>query len=255
MRAATTASGREHLCSRKHSPGEPLWEPWARKVLPRQLKLDYIYRPLPMKTLRLIFFGMGLTCLLLPEAQVLSARRLTQRIAPLLPPPPSNGPRPASVPPRVVNALPPAKPPPARTGVQTQLAEEPNRPSPAESEPRTPPRLGVPLLIECNQVKPDPQQSLQQIELSLTNAAETAVRQLTMRLVYCDSKGEKLKEWITRRELDQPLAAKAAMELSQPAYFMPLTTKRVKVELLGARFADGSEWAPTANRPTSIAGR
>ena len=188
------------------------------------------------------------------QAQILSARRLTQRIAPLLPPPPTNAPRRVVIqtPGRVAPSA-AVSPESSRTG-QRPLAEDPE-PAGTNSPAKLIEIPAVPVVIQCQKVQPDPAESLQTVELSVTNLAPAALTEFTMRLVYLDRTGEKVKEWTTQRELDQPLSGKSAIELSQPAYFMPLITKRVKVEVLSARFADGTEWPPKTARPTSTASR
>jgi hypothetical protein len=101
----------------------------------------------------------------------------------------------------------------------------------------------APVAVECKTVHPDPSQSLQFLDLSLTNNLPKAVKRLTMHLIYCDANGATLKEWTTHRELDRDLGGNATMELSQPAYFMPLYSRRVKVQVEDVRFADGTAWA------------
>jgi hypothetical protein len=80
--------------------------------------------------------------------------------------------------------------------------------------------------------------------LSVSNLCPKAISRVSMRLIYYDARGEMLKEWTTRREFDRALEGKARMELVQPAYFMPLTTKRVGVEIRDVHFSDGTLWTP-----------
>jgi hypothetical protein len=78
--------------------------------------------------------------------------------------------------------------------------------------------------------------------LSLTNICTKTIKGATLHLVYRDESGVVLKEWTTRREFDHPLESKATAEISQPAYFMPLITRRLEVKVEGVRFTDGTEW-------------
>jgi len=197
-----------------------------------------------MKTLRLC--GVGLislsVCIGTLEAQVSSARKLTQRIAPLLPPAPPNAGRGVATQPgvRFVAPVPnPTSSPASGAKVEDELGG-----APAKAAPEPPPaeRSPVPLIIECNTVKPDSRELLQFVSLSLTNTSAKPINRVTMRLLYFAGTGEKLKEWTTRRDLEPPMAGNSAMELTQPAYFMPLVTKRVKVEVVSVRFADSTEW-------------
>jgi hypothetical protein len=97
-------------------------------------------------------------------------------------------------------------------------------------------------MVDCQAVQPDPRESLQYVNLNLTNNVPKSITRVTMRLVYCDANGQALKEWTTQRELDHNLAGKETEELRQPAYFMPLYTRRVKVEIKQVHFADGTDW-------------
>jgi len=172
------------------------------------------------------------------EAQVYSARRLTQRVAPQpgQPAPPAQPASPGAAPAPVIHApLAPAK---SLATVSTN-AEAPQKVDEAVPTPQPPP-----LTIDCKKVQADPNSSLQSIMLTLTNTTPKAVSYVTMHMIYLDNNALRLKDWTTRRELDPPLPPNSSMELDQPAYFMPLVTKRVKVELLGAKFTDGSEWSP-----------
>jgi cell fate (sporulation/competence/biofilm development) regulator YmcA (YheA/YmcA/DUF963 family) len=213
-----------------------------------------------MKTLRLMFFGvLIIQSVLLSsiEAQIYSPRRLTQRIAPQLAPGQSNTPCPAVTQPTVATFQQPADPATIQAEkdealrktaeFRKQRAEEAAQSPESGSEVKSPKIDSTPLVIECKKVQPDPEESLQSISLSLSNTCPKAINRVTMRLIYCDASGQKLKEWTTRRELDQALGGKRTMELIQPAYFMPWTARRVKVEVKSVRFSDGSEWIPGSN--------
>ena len=216
-----------------------------------------------MKALRLMFLGVLFiqsVSLSSVEAQIYSPRRLTQRIAPQLAPGQTNTFRPVATPPTVGAFQMPADPAKVQAErdealrktveFRKQRAEEAAASPESESGLKSPKFGRVPLVIECKQVQPDPAESLQSINLSLSNTCPKAISRITMRLIYYDATGEKLKEWTTRRELDQPLAGKKTMEFTQPAYFMPFIARRVKVEVKAVRFTDGSEWIPgTAGNP------
>jgi hypothetical protein len=165
------------------------------------------------------------------SAQMYSPRRLTQRINPTAPGQPTGAAQGAAAPQLVPGTVPPAK------------SLTPETPLKAGDEPVPTPQP-PPLTIECKKIEPDPRQSLQSITLTLTNTSAKAVSFVTMRMIYLDDKGTKLKEWTTRRELDPVLPPNSNVELDQPAYYMPLVTKHVKVELEAARFTDGTEWTP-----------
>jgi hypothetical protein len=210
-----------------------------------------------MKTLQLLFFGVQIiqSVLLSPaEAQIYSPRKLTQRIAPQLAPVQTSSPQPVVTGPAVRALQLPADPEKAKAEkdealrkteeFRNQRAQEASKSAESESAPK----IGsAPLMIECKKVQPDPGESLQSINLSLNNTSPKAISRVTMRLIYFDAGGEKLKEWTTRRELDQALEGKRTMELAQPAYFMPFIARRVKVEVKSVRFSDGSEWIPGVN--------
>jgi hypothetical protein len=179
------------------------------------------------------------------QAQIYSPRKLTQRIAPLLPPPPSNAmPRPAPTVPRSTSTLQASVSPSRAAPASAKPLAEAEPPPAREPDPNLVTIDRVPVTVECTALHPDPEESLQTIGLCLSNTCSKAVKSLTMRLIYCDRAGERLKEWTTRRELDQPLAANTKLDLAQPGYFMPLITREVKVQVLGVRFADGSAWPP-----------
>jgi hypothetical protein len=213
-----------------------------------------------MKTLRLMFFGVLIIQSVLlssVEAQVYSPRRLTQRIAPQLAPGQTNTPRPVVAQPTVAAFQMPADPATIQAEkdealrktveFRKQRAEEAAQSPESGSEMKSPKFNSTPLVIECKKVQPDPGESLQSISLSLSNTSSKAINRVTMRLIYYDASGEKLKEWTTRRELDQALDGKRTIELIQPAYFMPFVARRVKVEVKSVRFSDGSEWIPGVN--------
>lgn len=105
----------------------------------------------------------------------------------------------------------------------------------------------APLTVECRKVEPNSRESLQFITLNLTNSCPAAINRITMHLLYCDSHGEVRKEWTTQRELDHPIDGKTSIELNQPAYFMPLMTRKVKIEVKEVRFSDGKLWMSSAN--------
>jgi hypothetical protein len=180
----------------------------------------------------------GSFCLSTP-AQVYSPRRLTQRIAPQTAQPAPGAPAsPGMAPAPVVHApLAPAK---SLANASTN-AEAPQKLDEPVAAPQPPP-----LTIDCKKLEIDPNSSLQSILLTLTNTSAKAVSYVTMHMIYMDNNGLRLKDWTTRRELDPPLPPNTSMELDQPAYFMPLVTKRVKVELLSAKFTDGADWSPGA---------
>ena len=206
-----------------------------------------------MKKLRLILF-VTLICqsgLFVTVRAQYSARRLTQRIAPQVAPAQTSAPSQAVASPAggVIQPQAPIDPEKAKAAKEEALrktaefqkkrAEEAAQAAADDADGGRPP-----LVIECKTVQPDSREALQYLSLSLTNALPKAISKVTMRLVYYDAKGAKIKEWTTQRELGPNLEGKGIMELSQPAYFMPLFAKRVKVEVEDVRFADGTQWAP-----------
>jgi hypothetical protein len=236
MRTATTActANRQTLCLQTRIP---------QIRIPCDINTDVLRT---VKTLLFLVGALIAGSMAAPvEAQIYSPRKLTERIAPLLPPPPAN---------TVARAI-PAPPPralfqPVNSSRPTPAASKPLAEDPAAAHANGPESATTdidraPLTVQCTRLKPDPEESLQTIDLCLSNTGSKAVSRVTLHLVYCNEAGEKLKEWTTRREMDQPLSAKAKLELSQPAYFMPFVTRRVKVQVLGARFTDGTEWPPT----------
>jgi hypothetical protein len=211
---------------------------------------------------RIFLLGtIALSVFIWPVQAQMSARRLTQRIAPLLPPPANNAPRPAGAQPGAQPAARPAQPPPDPEQVEAdrleaarkaedfrkRRAEEDSATAVNKAETSASRSRRAPLLIECKSVAPDSAQSLQSVSLTLSNTCPERITGMAMRLVYYGGKGEKLKEWTTRRELDQPLAGTSGMELNQPAYFMPWTTKRVHVEVKEVRFSNGTLWVQSSN--------
>jgi hypothetical protein len=185
------------------------------------------------------------------DAQVYSPRKLTQRVAPQ-PTAAQNTPAPTGAP-----AAAPAAPAPAPDPEKVQAAKEETARNVAEFRKQkadeeaaaatNAPGFTVPLLVECKKVEADPHESLQFINLSLTNAAPKAITRITVRMNYFDDRGREIKEWTTRRDLEQPLMAKTTREISQPAYYMPLTTRRVKIDVAEVLFADGSTWKAPEN--------
>ncbi len=181
--------------------------------------------------------------------QVSSPRRLTQRIAPLLPPQPTNAPRPApAVPPPAQGGVQPAAPDRSTRDVTNVNATEPQKaPGNEDASGKSPAEAAItssPVLVQPGPVKIDPDRSLQFIDLTLTNTCPKAITKITLHLTYLDTNGSILKDWTTYRELDRPLPPNSVLELNQPAYFMPLVTKRVEVKAEEVRFADGTEWPP-----------
>ena len=186
------------------------------------------------------------------RAQVYSPRRLTQRIAPSLPP--ANSAARGSVPAPGVSTTVPVDPEQqaadrAEAARKTEEFRNQHAQDDAKATDQTNSIPTVPLLIQCNKLETDPGQSLQFLSLSLSNAAPVAIRRVTMHLIYYGDNIAKPQEWTTRRELDRPLPAGRALELDQPAYYMPWTTKRVKVEVKEVEFSDGKTWAPPASPP------
>jgi hypothetical protein len=110
------------------------------------------------------------------------------------------------------------------------------------------PSSGQPLLVRWNDITPDAQELLQKLTLSLTNTSLKSISRVTMRLVYRDDSGDVVKEWTTRRELDRPLKPRETIQLTQPAYFMPLVTKHTEIVVVELRFSDGSNWTPKSAR-------
>jgi hypothetical protein len=196
-----------------------------------------------MKTLRLSC----LAALLINSAsfvsvhgQIYSAKRLTQRIAPQLPPAQTSLAQPGAGLP-AARVVVPVVPPATSLAISKPAATEPETPA---TEPEAGPATSerVPMVIQCAKVQPDPRESLQYVSLSLSNTCTSAINQITMSMTYYDASGLKLKEWKTKRDLNWPLPANKSTELVQPAYFMPLSTRQVKVEVVEARFLDGKEW-------------
>jgi hypothetical protein len=185
------------------------------------------------------------------NGQVSSPRRLTQRIAPLLPPQPANPPRPTA-PPAAPGTTQPAASPTSPAGtrdVTNSSAQEARPTSPQDTdlvnkEAEQQVLKNAPLQVTCAPVRTDPDRSLQFLTLSLTNASAKAISHVTLHLTYNDASGAILKDWTTRREIEPPLPAGNTMDLNQPAYFMPFVAKRAEVKVLRIRFTDGTEWPP-----------
>ncbi len=179
----------------------------------------------------------------LTKAQVYSARKLTQKIAPQPTPTPATAPHPAMAQPnvRVVSTPVAAAKTSAISGASSEkpVAEaEAGETVESGAEGANP----VPLIIDSKPVRPNPRESLQDVSLSLTNAAPTAIKNVTMRLIYLDVQGTKLGEWTTRRQIEPPLAGQSTMQLEQPAFYMPQTARRMKVEVTEVGFTDGKVW-------------
>jgi hypothetical protein len=196
---------------------------------------------------------MALLLTLVPvRAQIYSPRRLTQRIAPLLPPAPTNAPR-SSVSQTATRPGQAPVDPEQQAADRSEAAAKTDqfRKHRVEEESQSPTNdaqgiklPALPLVVECTKCQPDSRESLQFVSLSLSNACSLAINRVTMHLVYFADRGEKLKEWTTYRILDQPLPPATTLEVKQPAFFMPWSTKRVKVEVKEIHFSDGTVWAP-----------
>jgi hypothetical protein len=209
-----------------------------------------------MKVLRLILLG----ALLVPAialrsvpAQVYSPRRLTERIAPQTAPSPRPMAPPAAAPPVVMVVQPTVDPVKARAdleeaqrkAVEFQKQRAAEDAQAAQDQPNAKVLNGgtPPVTVECQPVHPRPEESVYDLDLSLRNTSSKGISRLKMRLVYYDAAGAKLKEWVTQRDLEPTLPPNRTLELSQPAFFMPMTTTRTaKVLVEGVRFADGTEW-------------
>jgi hypothetical protein len=200
------------------------------------------------------------------HAQAYSPRRLTRRVAPQTAPPaqnnaPAPAPQPAAPQPAVAQPAPAAPP--------VQIVQPPVDPAQVKAEHEEAAKKAIEfrkkreaeeaeaakkntdakqvLQIVCKPVKPDPTVSLQFVDLSLTNLCSKPISRVTMHFVYFDATGLRLKDWTTRRDLDQPLPGNQAMVLSEPAYFMPLGTKKIQIDPKEVRFADGTEWDAPVN--------
>jgi hypothetical protein len=211
-----------------------------------------------MKTLRLIslsaMIAAPLAFSLSLQAQVLSAKRLTQRINPQSASPQQMAPPSVGIQPSMQVMPIPADPAKMQAEkeeglrkaaeLRQQRAQEDSESTKGQSDTSALEFEGVPLRIDCKKVEPDPNEVLQSIDLSVTNACRRPITGVVMGLNYFDGRGTKLKEWTTRREFDQALPPKAAVVLAQPAYFMPLFAKRVTVDVKEVRFSDGTLWKP-----------
>lgn len=196
--------------------------------------------------------SVAFSCVAPVKAQI-TARRLTQRIAPQTAPAqpgpaapapvPQTGPRPIVVP------LNPTSTPEEREQAARKAAEFRNQRAAEDAKAAEAAATNTvpPLVIGCSKVEIDPSQSLQTLSLSLTNTVQEPISYVAMDLVYFDEQGMRIKDWVTRRELDVPLRGKGIIELNQPAYHMPLVTRRVKVEVKEVRFADGKTWPATVH--------
>jgi hypothetical protein len=181
------------------------------------------------------------------HAQVYSPRRLTQRIAPLLPPPPGSA-SPASptqgAAPRPVD---PEQQAADRAEADRKVAEFRNQRPHDESDSasgkaETNGIPTAPLIVLGTKCEPRANESMQSISVTLSNAAPAAIRRVRMHLIYYGDPNERPKDWTTQRDLDRPLGSGKTVELEQPAYFMPWTTKHVKIEVKEVEFTDGKTW-------------
>lgn len=182
------------------------------------------------------------------QGQVMSPRRLTQRIAPQTaqpaPPQASVPANPSSPPPAVVQ---PAPDPEQAQAAKDELARktaEFRQKRAQEDAASTNSVSSEPLLIRCKPIQPDPNNVLQFLDLTLTNTTTKPITKATLRLVYCDANGQVLKEWTTYKQIDPKLQGQTSREIDEPAYFMPFTTRKVKIEVKDVRFADGTQWPP-----------
>lgn len=135
------------------------------------------------------------------------------------------------------------------SSLPSKEAETPMPPSaPVKTElppqPLLLPGHNHPLEVQVTTIGGDDGTGLRPLTLRITNRTRKVPKQVRLTLVYLDVKRSRLKEWSTSvYDPQPPLKSNVTVELTQPAFFMPITTVSVVARVDSIRFDDGTEWS------------
>lgn len=85
---------------------------------------------------------------------------------------------------------------------------------------------------------------LRTVHLRIRNPSAQAVKELRLELRYLDAQGRPLGNWVTVHGSSSDEVAKGSStnEFKMQAFFVPQFTDRVRLEVEGVKFADGTRW-------------